>query len=131
MKKIDKIINSIVVVSAIVLLGYGLTFYLPMLLKILALILGAAYVFFLMMHIGLCYPLFAICITISDNTRDNDILKTIQSKSVILYALTNIAMYGVALALIYVGLPLVIAMLVSGDINIYNAFESLKLWFRN
>jgi len=131
MKKIDKIINSIVVVSAIVLLGYGLTFYLPMLLKILALILGAAYVFFLMMHIGLCYPLFAICITISDNTRDNDILKTIQSKSVILYALTNIAMYGVALALIYVGVPLVIAMLVSGDINIYNAFESLKLWFRN
>ena len=131
MKKIDKIIISIVVVSAIVLLGYGLTFYLPMLLKILALILGAAYVFFLMMHIGLCYPLFAICITISDNTRDNDILKTIQSKSVILYALTNIAMYGVALALIYVGVPLVIAMLVSGDINIYNAFESLKLWFRN
>lgn len=130
MKKIDKIIISIVVLSAIVLLGYGLTFYLPMLLKTLGSILGAAYVFFLMMHIGLFYPLFAICMAISDNTRDSDILKAIESRSSILYELTNIAMYGVALTLVYVGVPLIIAMLVNGDINIYNAFESLKLWLR-
>ena len=130
MKKIDKIITYIIAVSAIVLLGYGLTFYLPTLLKALAAIIGVAYVFFLMMHLGLCYPLFAICFTISDNTRDSDILKTIESRSSILYVLTNIAMYGTAIALIYVGVPLIIAMLVNGDINIYNAFESLKLWFR-
>ena len=130
MKRIDKIITYIIAVSAIVLLGYGLTFYLPTLLKSLAAIIGAVYVFFLMMHLGLCYPLFAICFTISDNTRDSDILKTIESRSSILYVLTNIVMYGTALALIYVGVPLIIAMLVNGDVNIYNAFESLKLYLR-
>tara|TARA_R100001244_G_scaffold3654_4_gene4917 strand:+ start:515 stop:910 length:396 start_codon:yes stop_codon:yes gene_type:complete len=130
MKKIDQIILLIIVAVTIILLCYGLTFYLPMLLKTLAVILGTLYGFFLLMHMGLCYPLFAICMTIIDNTRDSSILKTIESKSLILHALTNIVMYVAVLALIYVGVPLIIAMLVNCDINIYYAFESLNLWLR-
>ena len=39
-------------------------------------------------------------------------------------------MYVVVLAAMYLGIPLIIAMLINGDFNIYYAFETVNIWLK-
>ena len=121
MKKIDVVIILTLVITIIVLFCYSVIFYLMMTIKVISIILFFAYCFFIILHLMLCYPLFAICMIIRGKTRDNNILKSIENKSKILWAFVNLLMFSFVLCFIYLGIPLIIAMLYNGSISVDNA----------
>ncbi|PHR23575.1 MAG: hypothetical protein COA36_16725 [Desulfotalea sp.] len=127
MKQIDKTIIVITATIVIFALAYFGAFHLMVSLQVLSIILGVAYTFFVLMHLCFAFPLLAMIMIIDDVTRENVYIKAIKEKSKILGGLANLSIHIAAIYVVYLCVPLMIAMLYNCSFNVSDAFTRIDL----
>jgi hypothetical protein len=122
MKKIDLIIvkTFLIIISVFLIASFIIDFKLT--LKAIAIVLFVPYISFLFSHIALMYPLVMILITIENRTSN---LK-LKEKSIILFTLLQLLIFLIACAAIYVVIPIILAMMHNGTIDLTEAFNTIK-----
>lgn len=129
--KMTKIDNIIIKSSycLMVLLFVGFLLYQPfMVMKIIALILGAFYVFFLMMHLAIGYPLFFLIMYTNDFLEKYDVF---EDTSMILDRIIKGFYIICVLMLFYVGIPFLGVMLWNSSVDIELAIKTLEMILGN
>ncbi len=128
MTKIDNIITKSSY-RLMILLFVGFLLYQPfMVMKIIALLLGAFYIFFLMMHLAIGYPLFFIIMCTNDFLKKYDFFK---DTSMIVDRIIKGFYIIYVLMLFYVGIPFLGVMLWNGSIDIELAIRTLEMILGN
>jgi len=125
MKTIDKIIIAIVTVASVFAISYAAVFHLFISLKILSVVLAIAYGFFILLHISLLFPLAVIFMATGDVIRNSSILGVIGAESRVLLWLAKALIHLLVIFIIYFVVPIIIAMLYNGHINVDHALDTL------
>lgn len=125
MKKIDKIIVSIIGIASLLFVAFNFSLS----LKILAVLIGIAYFFFVAMHLGLALPLFMVMMMTNDIIQDNKVIQTIKESSWIIFFLTATILHCISLFIAYVGVPYIGAFLWNNSLDIEMATQLLEKIF--
>lgn len=107
MKKTDKIISGLTIIFLISAIVFGLINYFYYALQIISLLVSIIYYGFLLLHIGLAYPLIAIIMISSDLMKIINVLEVVKVKSGIIHSALCLILHLFILALIYL-LPIYI-----------------------
>lgn len=108
--KLDQTIVKTLLVICCIGIIYSLVFHLPITLKVIAIIGGLAYLFFILMHLGLGYPLFVVIMGTSDIWSCLSMPKAIRERSEILYKLSLYVAIFIVLCIVYYFIPVILSM---------------------
>ena len=131
MTKTDKIIVRGLVVGFIAGLAVILIIDLTQTLRVMAIIGAWVYLLFAGMHLMLGFPLFAIVQFTSDWVKDKYIMEKIMARSEIIHGIILVLSSTITCSVVYVLIPIGLAMMYNGDLDFRRAVETIIHLIRN
>jgi hypothetical protein len=123
---IDKIIIKVLIAVFVFFILYVTIQYTSVTLKVIGTTIGVAYMFFILLHLGLLYPLIWIIGSTVELLNSTPFFKAIKEKSKIIQTLLLVISCIVVLSIVYYGIPILACMFYNNNFDFIAADNLLR-----